>query len=131
MSISESTLEKTHQSQVSTVQVKLIKVKFSKEYFKERKDLDRFLLQCDLYVGHNQVQFQTENKFMFAATYLQEDIFDWVQTHLKNFLKNSWVKQEDIINKIFDTFIEFKKHIQILFENIDAEWTVERMLMNL
>ena len=54
-----------------------------------------------------------------------------MQTHLKNFLKNSQVKQKDIINEIFDTFIEFKKHIQILFKNINAEWTVERMLMNL
>ena len=89
MSVSESISEKAHQSQVSTVQVKLIKVKSSEEYFRERKNLDRFLLQCDLYIWHNQIQFQMKNKFMFAAIYLQEDAFDWVQTHLKNFLKNS------------------------------------------
>ena len=70
MSVSESTSEKAHQSQVLTVQVKSIKVKLSEEYFKERKDLDRFLLQCDLYIWHNQVQFQTENEFMFAVIYL-------------------------------------------------------------
>ena len=50
MSVSKSTSEKTHQSQVSTVQVKLIKVKSSEEYFEERKNLNRFLLQCDLYI---------------------------------------------------------------------------------
>ena len=45
-----SILEKAQQSQVLTVHLKLIKVKFSEEYFEERKDLNRFLLQCDLYI---------------------------------------------------------------------------------
>ena len=44
MFIFRSTSEKAHQSQVSMIQVKLIKVKSSKEYFRERKDLDRLLL---------------------------------------------------------------------------------------
>ena len=131
MSVSESTSEKTHQSQVSTVQVKSIKVKPSEEYFRERKDLNRFLLQCDLYIWHNQIQFQTENEFMFAVTYLQEDTFNWVQAHLKNFLENSQIKHEDITNKIFNQFSDFKKHIQKLFEDINTEWTVEWTLMNL
>ena len=113
------------------IQVKSIKVKLSEEYFEERKDLDRFLLQCDLYIWHNQIQFQTENKFMFAVTYLWGDVFDWVQTHLKDFLKNSQVKHEDITNEIFNQFDDFKRHIWVLFEDIDAEWTAEWMLMNL
>ena len=54
-----------------------------------------------------------------------------MQTHLKNFLKNSWVKQEDITNEIFNQFSDFKKHIQILFKNINAEWTMKQMLINL
>ena len=131
MFISKSISEKAHQPQAPTVQIKSIKVKSSEEYFKERKDLNRFLLQCDLYIWHNQVQFQTENESMFAATYLQENVFNWVQTHLKNFLKNSHVKQKDIINEILNQFSEFKKHIQILFEDINAEWIIEQRLINL
>ena len=131
MSVSESTSGKTHQSQVPTVQVKSIKVKSSKEYFEERKNLNRFLLQCDLYIWHNQVQFQMKNEFMFAVTYLQGDVFNWVQTHLKNFLKNSQVKHEDITNEIFDQFSGFKKHIWVLFEDIDIKWTMKWTLMNL
>ena len=111
--------------------MKSIKVKLSKEYFRERKNLNRFLLQCDLYIWHNQIQFQTENEFMFATIYLWEDTFNWVQTHLKNFLENSWVKHEDITNKIFDQFSDFKKHIWELFKDIDAKWTVKWTLMNL
>ena len=48
---------------------------------------------------------------MFAVIYLQGDAFNWVQAQLKNFLKNSHTKWEDIINEIFDMFNKFKKHI--------------------
>ena len=72
-----------------------------------------------------------KNEFMFTATYLWGDAFNWVQTHLKNFLENSQVKNKDITNKIFNQFSDFKKHIWELFEDIDVEWTVEQMLMNL
>ena len=68
---------------------------------------------------------------MFAATYLQEDVFNWVQAHLKDFLENSQVKCEDIINKIFDQFSDFKKHIWELFEDIDTEQITEWMLINI
>ena len=68
---------------------------------------------------------------MFAATYLQNDIFDWIQSHLKDFLRNSHAKWEDIINKIFDKFSEFKKHIRIVCKDINTEYTAERKLMSL
>ena len=35
------------------------------------------------------------------------------------------------MNEIFNQFSDFKKHIQILFKDIDAEWTVKQMLINL
>ena len=54
-----------------------------------------------------------------------------MQTHLKNFLKNSQVKHEDIINEIFDQFSDFKKHIQVLFEDINTEWIMKQTLINL
>ena len=46
---------------------------------------------------------------MFVVTYLQDDVFNWMQSHLKDFLKTLHFKREDIINKIFDKFSEFKK----------------------
>ena len=68
---------------------------------------------------------------MFAVTYLWGDAFNWVQAHLKDFLENSWVKHEDITNKIFDQFSDFKKHIWELFKDIDAEWIAKQTLINL
>ena len=44
-----------------------------------------------------------------------------MQAHLKDFLKNSQTKQEDITNEIFSSFSEFKKHIKIVFKDIDTK----------
>ena len=38
------------------------------------------------------------------------------------------MKQEDIINQIFNKFSEFKKHIKIMFKNINIKCTAEREL---
>ena len=72
-----------------------------------------------------------KKKFMFVAIYLQSDTFDWVQSHLKDLLKNSHIKQEDIINKIFNKFSEVKKHIKTVLKDIDTECTVNKKLISL
>ena len=68
---------------------------------------------------------------MFTIMYLQSDIFDQMQLHLKDFLKNSHFKQEDIMNKIFNKFSKFKKHNKIVFKDIDVKYTAERKLISL
>ena len=35
------------------------------------------------------------------------------------------------MNEIFNKFSEFKKHIRIVFKDIDSECTAERKLINL
>ena len=44
-----------------------------------------------------------------------------MQTHLKDFLKNSHAKWEDILNKIFNWFNKIKKHNCLVFEDINVE----------
>ena len=68
---------------------------------------------------------------MFAATYLQDDTFNQMQSHLKDFLKNSHSKREDNINKIFNKFSEFKKQIRIVSKEVNTKCTTERKLMSL
>ena len=36
------------------IKKKYIKVKISDEYYEEKDNLERFLLQCNLYMWHNQ-----------------------------------------------------------------------------
>ena len=54
---------------------KQVKIKISNEYYKEQNDLKRFLLQCNLYMWHNQAQFKKINKIMFTVTYMQDKVF--------------------------------------------------------
>ena len=57
------------------IKEKQVKVKVSDEYYKERDDLKRFLLQCDLYMWYNQTQFKKINKIIFAVTYMRDKVF--------------------------------------------------------
>ena len=54
-----------------------------------------------------------------------------MQSHLKDFLKNLYSKREDIINKIFNKFSEFKKQIRIVLKDVNTECTMKRKLINL
>ena len=68
------------------IKEKQAKVKISNEYYKEKDNLKRFLLQWNLYMWHNQAQFKKINKIMFAITYIRDKIFWWIQSHLKDVL---------------------------------------------
>ena len=54
---------------------KQVKVKILNKYYEERDNLERFLLQCDLYMWHNQTQFKKINKIMFVITYIRDKVF--------------------------------------------------------
>ena len=54
---------------------KHIKVKVLNEYYKERDNLERFLLQYNLYMWHNQTQFKRINKIIFAVIYMKDKVF--------------------------------------------------------
>ena len=48
-----------------------------------------------------------------------------------NFLNNSYAKQKDIMNKIFNKFSEFKKYIKTVFKDINTKYIMKRELINL
>ena len=58
-----------------TIKEKQVKVKISNKYYEERDDLERFLLQCNLYMWYNQTQFKKINKIIFAVTYMRDKVF--------------------------------------------------------
>ena len=69
MSVAEST------KRDETIKEKQVKVRVLNEYYEERDDLERFLLQCNLYMWHNQTQFKKINKIMFAVMYMRDKVF--------------------------------------------------------
>ena len=113
------------------IKEKQVKVKISDEYYKERDNLERFLLQCNLYMWHNQTQFKKINKIMFAVMYMRDKVFQWIQSHLKDILIKESDGQSQVINEMFINFKTFKIHARRMFEDIDAERTAARKLMNL
>ena len=54
---------------------KQVKVKISDKYYKERDNLERFLLQCNLYIWYNQEQFKKINKIIFIIIYIRDKVF--------------------------------------------------------
>ena len=57
------------------IKEKHVKVKILNKYYEERDNLERFLLQCNLYMWHNQTQFKKINKIIFAVTYMRDKVF--------------------------------------------------------
>ena len=110
---------------------KPIKIKTPDEYHGDRSELETFLLQCDLYIWHNQDRFQTENEVMFVVTYLRGKAFKWIQPHLKDYLENTDTDREPETRATFANMESFKEKIRRMFGDIDAERTAERELMGL
>ena len=57
------------------IKEKQVKVKVSDKYYKKRDNLERFLLQCNLHMWHNQKQFKKTNKIMFTIIYIRDKVF--------------------------------------------------------
>ena len=57
------------------IKEKQVKVKVSDKYYEEWDNLKRFLLQCKLYIWHNQTQFKRINKIIFTITYMRNKVF--------------------------------------------------------
>ena len=93
--------------------------------------METFLLQCDLYIWHNQDRFQTENEVMFVVTYLRGKAFKWIQPHLKDYLENTDTDREPETRATFANMESFKEKIRRMFGDIDAERTAERELMGM
>ena len=85
-------------------------------------------MQAEMYVRAHSELATSEDKVLFAASYLREDVFKWFKLIIKDFLKNRKEEREFEIIRIFTNVINFKKVIKRMYEDIDAERIVERQL---
>ena len=75
-------------------------------------------------------QFSSEVfKIMFATSYLKETTFDWVQSHVKDYFKNSKSKRKNETFQIFYNFINMTIAIKETFENKNENKMNERKLL--
>ena len=95
-------------------------------YYENRDKLKAFLMQAEMYVRAYSKLAILENKILFAASYLKEDIFKWFKLIMKDFLKNKKEKRKFATVRIFTNIINFERVIKRMYEDIDAERIVER-----
>ena len=96
----------------------------------DRRKLELFLSQCELYARFNPTALASSaNKVLFGATYLREAAADWFQPYLTDFLENNDpTDRETETNTIFNDWAEFKTRITRSFGDIDKERIAERAI---
>ena len=74
--------------------------------------------------------FPTEkSKMLFAISYLDGTIFNWVQPRLENFLENDDKKQKQKTQQMFYKFDNFCIYIKEAFWNQDENRAIEKQLL--
>ena len=66
---------------------------------------------------------------LFAISYLDGTIFNWVQLRLENFLKNDGKKQQQKSQQMFYKFDNFCIYIKEVFKNQDEKKAIEKQLL--
>ena len=70
-----------------------------------------------------------KNKMLFAISYLDGTVFNWVQPRLENFLKNDDKKQKQKTQQMFYKFGNFCIYIKQVFGNQDENRAIEKQLL--
>ena len=68
-------------------------------------------------------------KMLFAISYLNGTIFNWVQPRLKDFLENDNKKQKQKTQQMFYKFDNFCIHIKKVFGNKNKNKTIEKQIL--
>ena len=115
------------------VTTKALKIATPTKYTGDRKKLEPFILQCELYYRFNREQFhESSDKVLYAMYYLEGDASNWAQPFLKDFMENPDPDdQGDDTKWLFRSWDRFKNQIKQVFGDIDKERTAERELRRL
>ena len=74
--------------------------------------------------------FPTEkNKILFAISYFDGTVFNWVQPRLENFLENENKKQKQEKQQMFYEFDNFYIYIKEVFRNQNENKTIEKQFL--
>ena len=107
-----------------------IKAITSTIYKKDRDFLKSWLMQMSVYFVMHANQFSSEAfKVLFATSYMKEAIFDWMQSRVKDYFKNSKLKRKIETFQIFYNFINLIIVIKKAFENKDENKVNEKKLL--
>ena len=94
------------------VSTKALKIATPTKYTGDRKKLEPFILQCELYYRFNREQFhESSDKVLYAMYYLEGDAGNWVPPFLKDFMENpNPDNQDDNTKRLFKSWDKFKNN---------------------
>jgi hypothetical protein len=108
-------------------------------YEGNRRNLDNWLLQLDLFFNYQAKDTVTKEKAIVASTYLRGEAFDWIKPFLDIYLEGCPDKKEDEggynewkeIAHWLESWIEFKLKVRSIFGVSDATETAVRKIQDL
>jgi hypothetical protein len=110
-----------------------LRVKLPDTFSGNRKELEVFLLQVELYVNFNEDKFPTNESFgLWTASYLRGEALRWAEPFLKDYFKHDDTCGSMAITKrMFGNWNGFKQEIRRMFGDIDEVKTAEDHLYSL
>ena len=101
-------------------------------YHEDREKLDAYLMQVELYIKKYPGQSgNTEDKVLFASTYLRGDAFKWFHHFLEDYLFKEPSQRDRETQIVFSSAKAFETRLRRVFGDIDKERTAERQLYGL
>ena len=119
---------------VNPVQItETLTVTIPDRFYGNRKELEKFLLQVEMYFRFNSDKFATAESYSLkAASYLGGEAEKWIQSYLKDYFNStSALNCMQKTQVIFSDFGGFKKKIRRAFGDIDGVKKAERNLSTL
>ena len=110
-----------------------LRVKLPDTYSGNRKELEVFLLQVELYTHFNDDKFPTNESYgLWTASYLRGEALRWVEPFLKDYFQHEGTcGVMATTQSMFGTWRGFKKEIRRMFGDIDEVKTAEDHLYGL
>ena len=110
-----------------------LRVKLPDTYSGNRKDLEVFLLQVELYTHFNDDKFPTDESYgLWTSSYLRGEALRWIEPFLKDYFQHDATCGTMVTTQtMFGTWKGFKKEIRRMFGDIDEIKTAEDHLYGL
>lgn len=109
-----------------------LKVATPDKFSGNRRDLETFLLQLEIYFTFNESKFRRDaDKTVWTASYLRGEAAGWIQPYLKDYFAKGTESQMGPTRIIFGSFDGFKREIRRVFGNLNDVREAESKIYNL
>ncbi|EKG15822.1 Retrotransposon gag protein [Macrophomina phaseolina MS6] len=101
-------------------------------FYGNRKKLQTFLSQLDLYFFFNSRDFPTDDKrIIFAATYLRDTTAQWFEPYLRDRIEKEPEARKKDTKKVFSSYKHFVTQIKQSFGDLDEVNKARRAVINI